>query len=90
MNFDFKVVLSHRVQKELERLDRSTLKRLQARIDALACDPLSSRLSMLLEMGQGERSARVRNWRIIYKVEETSRTLKILSVYPRCKAYRKF
>lgn len=86
----YRVILSHRAEKELDKLDRVTLQRLQARIDELALDPLSPRLSKILEMGYGERSTRVGNWRIIFRVDETNRTLEILSVYPRSKAYRKF
>ncbi len=86
----YRVVPSRRAEKEMDKLDRVTLQRLQARIDELALDPLSPRLSKLLEMGQGERSTRVGNWRIIFRVNEASRTLEILSVYPRSKAYRKF
>jgi mRNA interferase RelE/StbE len=86
----FRVILSRRAAKELERLDRGTLQRLQARIDALAHDPKAPHLSKLLEMGQGERSTRVGNWRILFRVDDASGILEILSVYPRGKAYRKF
>lgn len=86
----YQIILSRRTAKELERLDRATLQRIQARIEELARNPLSPRLSKILEMGQGERATRVGNWRIIFRVDETARTLEILSVYPRSKAYRKF
>lgn len=86
----YRVILSRRAEKELDRLDRATLQRLQARIDELACNPLSPHLSKLLAMGQGERSSRVGNWRIIFQVHEAAGTLEILSIYPRSKAYRKF
>jgi mRNA interferase RelE/StbE len=86
----YRVVPSRRAEKEMDKLDRVTLQRLQARLDELALDPLSPRLSKILEMGQGERSTRVGNWRIIFQVNEAAHTLEILSVYPRSKAYRKF
>jgi mRNA-degrading endonuclease RelE of RelBE toxin-antitoxin system len=65
----YQVIPTKRAEKELERLDRATLRRLQARIDELSQAPLSPRLSKPLEMGAGERSARVGDWRIIYQVD---------------------
>jgi len=85
----YRVIPSKRAEKELDRLDRSTLKRIQARIDELSLAPLSPRLSKPLEMGEGLRSARVGDWRIIFQVNEAEAVLEVLSVYPRGKAYRK-
>jgi hypothetical protein len=46
----YEVRLAHQAEKDLERLDRTTLKRIQARIDELADNPLDPRLSRQLEM----------------------------------------
>ena len=86
----YRIILSRRTAKELGRLDKATLQRIQARIEELARNPLTPRLSKPLAMGQGERASRVGAWRIVFQVDETARTLEILSVYPRSRVYRKF
>jgi mRNA interferase RelE/StbE len=84
----YAVELSHRAAKTLQRLDQTTKKRLQARVDELALDPLSSNLSKPLIMVAGQRYSRVGDWRIIYEVEEFSAKMYIVTIQPRGKAYR--
>jgi mRNA-degrading endonuclease RelE of RelBE toxin-antitoxin system len=62
----YEVRLSRQAEKDLERLDLSTLKRIQARIDGLAGNPLDPRLSKHLEMDPGKRYSQAGNWRIIF------------------------
>ncbi len=86
----YAVELSRRAAKALKTLDRATLTRLQARIEELAADPVSPRLSNPLIMGTaGQRYSRVGDWRIIYEAREDSRVIFIVSIQPRGKAYRK-
>ena len=84
----YAVELSRRAAKTLKSLDRSTLKRLQVRIDALAVDPLSPALSKPLIMVAGQRYSRVGDWRIIYEIQESSAKIYIVTIQPRGKAYR--
>lgn len=62
----YEVRPSRQAEKELERLDRITLKRIQTRIEELADNPLNPRLSNQLEMDPEKRYSRTGNWRIIF------------------------
>ncbi len=84
----YTVELSRRAAKTLKRLDQTTLKRLQARIDALAIDPLSPVLSNPLIMVAGQRYTHVGDWRIIYEVQESVRQIFVVTIQPRSRVYR--
>ena len=85
----YQVRPSRQAEKELERLDRTTLKRIQTRIDELADNPLNPRLSKQLEMDPEKRYSRVGNWRIIFAVNESEQVLEVAAVQHRSKVYKK-
>ena len=85
----FQVTFTKEAIQDLDRLDRKVEKRVQDRIDELALEPYSPRLSKLLKTGKGERTSRVRDWRIIYEVLNEGQLINILAVRPRGKAYKK-
>lgn len=85
----FQVTFTKEAIQDLDRLDRHIEKRIQGRIDELAQEPYSPRLSKLLKTGVGERTSRVGHWRIIYEVLGESQVVKVLAVRPRGKAYKK-
>ena len=45
----YKVVFSHQAAKDMKRLDRTTISRIQARIEELTQDPFSPRTSRQME-----------------------------------------
>jgi mRNA interferase RelE/StbE len=71
--------------KELKRLDRTTIQRIDAKIAELARDPLNSRLSRQMETDPEARYSRVGDWRIIYRVNEAQGIIDIVAVKPRGK-----
>ena len=85
----YQVRPSRQAEKELERLDHTTLKRIQTRIDELASNPLNPRLSKQLEMDPEKRYSRVGNWRIIFAVNEAEQVLEVAAVQHRSKVYKK-
>jgi mRNA interferase RelE/StbE len=84
----FRVEFSHQAAKELKRLDRTTIKRIEARIDELAEDPFNPRISQQKETDPESRKSRVGDWRIIYQVEEKRQIINIAAIRPRSSAYR--
>lgn len=82
--------LSHQAKKTLKLLDKATLKRIDQRFKELSLSPGDFHFSKPLEMGEGERTTRVGNWRIIYLINEVENTIHIFSIEPRSKAYRRF
>ncbi|MDD3581827.1 MAG: type II toxin-antitoxin system RelE/ParE family toxin [Desulfobacca sp.] len=84
----YRVEVRHQAAKEFKRLDRTTLKRLEAKINQLADNPYNPRISRQMETDPEVRYSRVGNWRIIYVVNETAGTLDIVSIRPRSSAYR--
>ena len=84
----YKVEFSHQAAKDLKRLDRTTISRIQARIEELTQDPFSARTSRQMETMPENRYTRVGDWRIIYQVEEAGKTLNIAAIRSRSRAYR--
>lgn len=84
----YRVEFSHQAAKDLRRLDRTTMKRIEDRVDELAQDPFNPRISQQKETDPETRKSRVGDWRIIYQVEEATQTVNIAAIRPRSRAYR--
>jgi mRNA interferase RelE/StbE len=69
-------------------LDQITVKRLAERLQELALEPYSTRISKAVKMEPGQRTSRVGDWRIIYRVDENNQEIKVIAFRPRGKAYR--
>ncbi|MFZ5452192.1 MAG: type II toxin-antitoxin system RelE family toxin [Thermodesulfobacteriota bacterium] len=82
------IEVSHRADKMLGRLDRKTVNRIRDRIDQLAVDPCNPRLSDELAMIKGQRYSRVGDWRLIFEVRETERTIFVATVQHRSRVYK--
>ncbi len=85
----YTVTFAKEAMQALDRMDRKTEKRIQDRIDELAIDPFSFRLSKRLVTTSEERTSRVGSWRIVYLVHDLDRKIEVLAVRPRQKAYKK-
>ena len=84
----YQVAFFRQAAKEIKRLDRTSARRVQARIEELATEPSSPRISQQMETDPESRYSRVGDWRIIYRVNEVLGVLDILAVRPRSSAYR--
>jgi len=84
----YRVQLSLPAKKQLDRLDQVTARRLNDRLKELTFDPFSTRISKAVKMEPGQRSSRVGDWRIIYRVNERNNELNVIAFLPRGKAYR--
>jgi mRNA-degrading endonuclease RelE of RelBE toxin-antitoxin system len=82
--------LSHQAKKALKLIDKATVKRIEQRFIELSLAPFDPRLSKPLEVGEGEWTTRVGNWRIIYGINEAEKTIYVFSIEPRGKAYLRF
>ncbi len=82
------VQLSLPAKKQLDRLDQVIGKRLSDRLKKLAFDPYSTRISKAVKMEPGQRTSRVGDWRIIYRVNDIDQEIIVIAVRPRGKAYR--
>ena len=84
----YRVQLSLPAKKQLDRLDQVTARRLDDRLKELAFDPYATRISKAVRMEEGQRTSRVGDWRIIYRVNETTQEIMVIAFRPRGKAYR--
>jgi mRNA interferase RelE/StbE len=75
--------------KTLKSLDQPTIRRLLAKFEELSENPFDQRLSKPLEMEPSVRKSRVGNWRIFFEVNDAARTIAIVAIKPRSRAYRK-
>jgi mRNA interferase RelE/StbE len=85
----YRIEVTHKADKDIEKLDRKTIGRILTRLNELAVNPFDQRISGPVEMGQGERKSRVGDWRIIYEVDQASHTINVIAIRPRKRAYPK-
>jgi mRNA interferase RelE/StbE len=84
----YHTVFSAKAIKILDRLDRKTEKRIQARVEKLAVNPLDPRISNRLETVTGKRYSRVSDWRIVYEIAEDSDTILVITIQHRSRVYQ--
>jgi mRNA interferase RelE/StbE len=84
----YQTVLSAKAMKILDRLDRKIDKRIQAKLDELAINPLDSRISNKLETVPGQRYSRVGDWRIVYEIAEDADTIFVITIQHRSRVYK--
>ncbi|MFP3867484.1 MAG: type II toxin-antitoxin system RelE family toxin [Desulfobacteraceae bacterium] len=84
---NYLVHISHEARKSLKKLDRTLSGRLVKRLEELAQDPLDQRFSKQMETKKNQRYSQVGDWRIIYQIREAEKTLQIVAIRPRSRAY---
>ena len=84
----YRVVIAHEAEKILDRMDRSTEKRLRTRIVQLAEDPFDPRLSAPLTERAGIRKSRVGGWRILFAANRETNILAVLTIDTRGQVYK--
>ncbi len=85
----YEIRLSHRAQRDLDRLDQPTQKRVILRLEQLAEGPFDPRLSAPLSGHEGLRKSRVGAWRIIFQVLEDGRIVFVVMIERRGQVYRR-
>jgi len=85
----YAVIISQEATKAIDRVDRTTEKRILARLDELALSPYADRISKPVVTVRGLRVSRVGDWRIFFFVDDTDRKIFISAVYHRKEAYKK-
>jgi mRNA interferase RelE/StbE len=81
--------LSARAVKDLDALDGKSKKRMLTRIAELADAPYDPKLSIKLTNQGGLRRSRVAGWRIIFLVDDTTKTLSVVTVERRDQVYKR-
>lgn len=79
--------LSPRAQRDLRRLDLVTRERVLAALDRLIDDPFGSD-QRKLQGTDDERRLRVSDWRVRFRRDAANRTIVVLQILPRDRAYR--
>lgn len=74
-----------RADKDIQRLDQPVRQRVTAAIDTLAKDPHGGALRRL--KGRPEHKLRVGDWRVIIELDVTTKTIIVVRVLPRGRAY---
>jgi mRNA interferase RelE/StbE len=85
----YRIELSNRAAKDLDRLGRDVRERMLKRLEELAQDPYDARLSGPLA-GQGSlRKSRVGGWRIIFTTADDQRVLHAVTIERRGQVYQR-
>ena len=82
----YTVVITRGAQRDLDRLDRPVLARVAPAIDELSSDPRPPGCRKLVNQSNLWR-VRVRDWRVLYEVDDALRTVRVIAVRHRSKAY---
>jgi len=85
---NFQINIAHEAEKSLDRLDRSTERRIRQRILLLADDPFDPRLSAPLTEREGLRKSRVGGWRILFQADRAAKAIFVLTVDTRGQVYK--
>jgi mRNA interferase RelE/StbE len=84
----YRVELSHRAARDLDRLGRDIQERMMRRLEQLAQDPHDARLSGVLTNQGGLRKSRVGGWRILFTVDDEKRSLHVVTIERRGQVYQ--
>ena len=84
----YQVSLAHEVEKILDRMDRTTERRIRARFVQLANDPFDPRLSSPMTDRAGSRKSRVGGWRVLFAVDREEKIVYITTVDTRGQVYK--
>ena len=87
MTYD--VRLSGRAAKDIDRLDRKTRLRIIGRLEQISESPYAPQFSSMLSNQGSLRKSRVGGWRIIFAVEDESRTVNVVLVERRGQVYHR-
>ena len=83
------VRLSNRAAKDLDRLNRGTQERMLSRLEQLAEAPNDPRFSNLLANQGGLRKSRVGGWRIIFSLDQGSKSIDVVTIERRGQVYQR-
>lgn len=84
----YRLILSDKAIKLLDRLDRKTEERILPRLEELAVNPEDPRFSKQLETAGFRRYSRVGDWRIVYEIEKSSQKVLVITIQHRSRVYR--
>ena len=85
----YRVELSNRGTRDLDRLGRDVQQRMMRRLEQLAQDPHDARLSAPLTNQGGLRKSRVGGWRILFTVDDEKRLLQVVTIERRGQVYQR-
>jgi mRNA-degrading endonuclease RelE of RelBE toxin-antitoxin system len=85
----FRVNLSDRAARDLDRLGREVQQRMLRRLDQLAENPRDPRTSAPLTNRGNLRKSRVGGWRIIFTADDSERLLNVITIERRGQVYQR-
>lgn len=85
----YQIDLTASAEKELDRLDPQTHRRVAAKILLLEDDPRPPRTSRKLETPFEGHRLRIGDWRVLYVVDDETHTISVYAVKHRREAYRR-
>ena len=84
---NYKLALTESAEKELNRLPGSAVVRIMGRIEKLADDPRPSGCKKL-KGGVNEWRIRIGDYRVIYAIEDNTKTVDVTRIAHRKEAYK--
>ena len=85
----FEVVLSKLAKRTMSRLPESVRNKIDAKISAVAADPMAANNNVKPLRGVPGFRLRIGDWRVLYEIDYPGRRVRVRSVRNRGDAYRK-
>lgn len=85
----YRIDLSNRAARDLDRLGRDVRERMLKRLEQLAEEPYEARMSAPLTNKGDLRKSRVGGWRIIFRVDDADRALNVVTIERRGQVYQR-
>jgi mRNA interferase RelE/StbE len=85
----YRVEVSRRATRDLDRLGGDVRERMLRRLEQLAEDPYQARLSGALTNHGSLRKSRVGGWRVIFTVEDEKGLLTVVTIERRGQVYQR-
>ena len=82
----YNIVITRGAGRDLDRLDRAVLTRVAREIDGLSIEPRPAGCRKLVNQASLWR-VRVGDWRVLYEIDDAARTVRVVAVRHRSKAY---
>ena len=84
----YRLIMAKTAANTLRRLDRILQRRIVERLEQLCENPLIPPASDWVEGTRDLRKSRVGGWRILFRIAEEHRELRVVAIRPRWQAYR--
>lgn len=84
----YKIIFKKEAAKSLDKLQRNVAKLIRKKLMAVAANPYAEHPNVRKLQGRDGYRLRVREWRVIYEIQNDQMVILVLRIAPRGEVYR--